>query len=178
MIQFLRETMVVRASRFNTILAMVLLASLVTGCQSTKKKKEASIIRLHLETNRDGTESNFPVGIGKDKSFSVQIEKRPFLDEGHVQKATVVDDIGGFQIELQFDRQGTWLLEQYTTANKGRRVAIYSQFGQERWLGAPVIKQRVADGKYAFTPDVSREEADRLVRGLNKVATTLDDNRK
>jgi preprotein translocase subunit SecD len=178
MIQLLRETMLVRASRFNTILGLVLFASIGMGCQSAKKKKEASIIRFHLETNRDGTERNFPVSIGKDKIFSVQIEKQPFLDEGHVQKATVVEDIGGFQVEIQFDRHGTWVLEQYTTANKGRRVAIYSQFGQERWLGAPVIRQRVADGKYAFTPDATREEADRLVRGLNKVANKLDEGRQ
>lgn len=178
MIQFLRETMLVRVPRFNTILAIILAAGVGTGCQSTKKKKEASVIRLHLETNADGTDKNGPVPIGRDKSFFVQVEKNPFLDEGHVQKATVVEDIGGYQVQLQFDRAGTWLLEQYTTANKGRRVAIYSQFGDARWLGAPVIKQRIADGRYAFTPDATREETDRLVRGLNKVANKIDENRK
>jgi preprotein translocase subunit SecD len=178
MIQFLRETMLVRTARFNTILAVVLLVCFGVGCKSSEKKKEASVIRLHLETNPDGTEKNGPVPIGRNQSFYVQVEKNPFLDEGHVQKATLVDDIGGYQVQLQFDRAGTWLLEQYTTANKGRRVAIFSQFGDARWLGAPVIKQRIADGKYAFTPDATREEAERLVRGLNKVANKIDENRK
>lgn len=179
MIQLLRETMLVRPARFNTILAVVLVVGFGVGCRSAEKdKKVASVLRLHLETNADGTESNIPVPIGRNKAFYVQVEKNPFLDEGHVQKATLVDDVGGYQVQLQFDRAGTWLLEQYTTANKGRRVAIFSVFGDARWLGAPVIKQRIGDGKYAFTPDATREEAERLVKGLNKVANKIDENRK
>ena len=76
-------------------------------------------------------------------------------------------------IFVQFDRRGTWLLEQYTTANRGRRIAIMSQFGQVRWLAAPKISKPITDGTLVFTPDATREEADRIVRGLTNVAKKM-----
>ena len=166
-----------RCRRFNTILTALLVAALVLGCKTTEKKV-ASVLRMHLETNPNGTDRVASVPIGRNKAFYVTIDKDPFLDEGHIQQASVVDDVGGFQVSLQFDKRGALLLEQYTVANKGRRVAIRGVFGQDRWLAAPVITQRISDGKYSFTPDATREEADRLVLGLNKVGNKLDDNRK
>ena len=165
-----------RWRRFNTILPLVLMVLLAVGCKTTEKKV-ASLLRMHLETNPDGTERTATVAIGRNKAFSVTIEKEWFLDEGHIQHATVVDDVGGFQISLQFDKRGTLLLEQYTVAHKGSRVAIYGVFGKERWLAAPLIVRGISDGKFLFTPDATREEADRLVLGLNKVGNKLDESR-
>jgi hypothetical protein len=82
----------------------------------------------------------------------------------------VIEALGSFQIMVQFDRRGTWLLEQYTTAHRGRRIGIFSQFGDARWLAAPMMNKRISDGVLVFTPDASREEADRIVLGLNNVA--------
>ncbi|HUR46080.1 MAG TPA: hypothetical protein VMZ27_09420 [Candidatus Saccharimonadales bacterium] len=165
-----------RWHRFNTILPLMLVALLGMGCKTTEKKV-ASVLRMHLEMNPDGTERTATVPIGRDKAFYVNIEKAWFLDEGHVQHAAVVDDVGGFQISLQFDKRGTSLLEQYTVAHKGSRVAIHGVFGKDRWLAAPVIMKGISDGKYMFTPDATREEADRLVLGLNKVGNKLDEGR-
>ena len=61
------------------------------------------------------------------------------------------------------------LLEQYTTGSKGKHLAISAEFGQMRWIAAPVITQRIGDGLLVFTPDTSREEAARIVSGLNRV---------
>jgi hypothetical protein len=41
---------------------------------------------------------------------------------------------------------------------------------QCRWLAAPLISHRIANGVLAFTPDCSREEADQLVQGLNEAS--------
>ena len=69
---------------------------------------------------------------------------------------------------------GTALLEQCTTRNRGRRIAIFSQFGEKmkdyRWLAAPVISRRITDGVLVFTPDATREEAEEIAAGLNNVA--------
>ena len=78
--------------------------------------------------------------------------------------------MGGYSISVQFDKEGTWLLEQYTTGNKGKRVAIAAEFGEMRWLGAPVMTQRIGNGLFVFAPDASREEAERIVGGLNNLA--------
>ena len=82
---------------------------------------------------------------------------------------------------MQFDRHGSWLLEQYSTQNLGRHFAIFSQFAappdqklnQGRWLAAPKLTQRITNGVLTFAPDATREEAEQIVVGLNNVAKKL-----
>ena len=163
-----------RSHAFNIYLLCILTGLVaLTGCKSFGKKKEASTLRLHLEVGSDGTDRSSLVAINRDQPIYVNIEKEPFLTEHYVKNAAVLEAMGGFSIFVQFDQKGTWLLEQYSTANKGRRVAIGSQFGEVRWLAAPVFTKRITDGTLVFTPDASRAEADRIVRGLNNVAKEL-----
>ena len=49
-----------------------------------------------------------------------------------------------------------------------------SQFGEMRWLAAPMITRQIQDGIFVFTPDASREEAERIVRGVNNVVAKLN----
>ena len=163
--------MKIRCAVINTILPWVLIA-LTAGCAATRNKfkPEETALRLHLEVTPDGTAHNAPVAIFRASPIFVNVEKDPFLNEALIQKAEVVDDLGGFSIRVHFDQKGAWLLENVTTANKGRRIAIFSQFSATRWLAAPVLMRRITDGILQFTPDATREEADRLVRGLNNVA--------
>ncbi len=160
---------------FNIVLCLgVLLAG--TACQGLKKK-DASTLYLHLEApTPDLTGRSMAVEIGENGMFTLNVEKDPFLTAGHVAKASVVKAMGTFEIMLEFDRNGTWTLEQYTTANRGRRVAILSQFGKARWLAAPRITKTISNGVFVFTPDCTREEADRLVKGLNSVAKEMQKN--
>ena len=159
-----------RTRRFNLYLLALISLLGVTGCLSTKKK-EATLLKFHLEVNPDGSDRSKPVPIYRASPIYVNVETKPFLQEGNVVQAAVIDDsFGGFQLKVQLDRQGSWLLEQYTTASKGKRVAIFSHFGEARWLGAPILTKRIADGVFAFTPDATREETERMVRGLNELA--------
>jgi len=173
--------MLTRVLRFNTYLLVLLVALAMAGCKTNKtedkekdeekpgKKDEASL-RVHLEVNPDGSDRSGPVSIGRKQPFQINVEKVAFLNEFQIEKASVVDTFGGFSIAIQFDKVGGWLLEQYTTANKGRHLAISAEFGEMRWLAAPKITQRLGDGRLVFTPDASREEADRIVAGLNRLA--------
>jgi hypothetical protein len=166
--------------RFNPylLLTLAVLATAALGCQTGAKRKELATLRLHLEVNPDGTDRNAPAAIGRAAPFYVNAETQPFLDETSVTQAWVVEGLGGFQLLVQFDRRGTWLLDQYSTVNKGKRVAIYSEFGQSRWLAAPVLANRITDGTLVFTPDATREEAERIVRGLLQVAKQVQKGRR
>jgi preprotein translocase subunit SecD len=171
----------IRVFRFNTYLLAALAAALAAGCQSNKpaySKKDQASLRLHLEVNPDGSDRNGPVAIGREQPFHLNVETKPFLTEFNIEKAAVIDSLGGFSISVQFDKQGSWLLEQYTASNKGKHMAIAGEFGQMRWLAAPVMGKRIADGFLVFTPDANREEADRLVSGLNRVAALVSKGRK
>ncbi len=160
--------------QFNLILSLALIM-VVAGCASPgpngARVKDPTVLRFHLEVNPDGTGRNKPVSVNRSTPFMVNVNKEPFVTEYNVMDAAVVDDsLGGFFIHVQFNHQGTLLLEQYSTANKGKQIAIFTQFDDTaRWLAAPVLKERIANGAFAFTPDASREEAERIVLGLNEL---------
>jgi preprotein translocase subunit SecD len=166
--------MKMQGAAFKNLLPGVLMA-LLAGCESHggKFRQEVSTLRLHLEVTPDGTARNAPVLIYRAGPIYVNVEKDSFLNEGLIQRADVVNDLAGFSIRLQYEQKGSWLLENVTTANKGRRIAIFSQFGEARWLAAPVVVQRISNGTLQFTPDATREEAERIVRGLNNVAKEM-----
>jgi preprotein translocase subunit SecD len=172
--------MKIRWGPFNIYLAALSLA-LLCGCRSPEAR-QLSTLRIHLEVNRDISGRNKAVPIYRDKPFMVNIDTSAFLTEAQVKEAKVVDSVGGFELEVSFERRGVWLLEEYSTANRGKRFAVYSEFskpGKEkgnigRWLGAPVVHRPITDGVLKFTPDATREEAVRIVRGLNNLAKKMD----
>ena len=161
---------------FNFFL-VVAVAALLNGCASDeahKKKKELSNIRIHIEADQGSGDRSSAVSVHRVSPILLNIEREPVLDEHNVVAATVVDQPGGlFSIQLQFDRQGSWLLERTSVVNRGKHLVIFSYFGQSRWIAAPVISSRNSSGRLTFTPDATREESERLVRGLNNVALKL-----
>jgi len=169
--------MKIRWQRLNLYLVMALAVVLVAGCKSPEERKAKKLLatfRLHLEGRRDGTRSTEPVPIYRANPIMVRVEMIPFLDEGHVSSAKVIDVVGGFALQIQFDHRGTGLLEECTTVNRPRRAAIFCQFGEDlkesRWLAAPVLSRRITDGILTFTPDTTREEAEEIAQGLNNVS--------
>jgi hypothetical protein len=166
--------MKVCARRFNTYLALTAVLVLFCGCQTDKKKEEVSALRIHLQTNPGPEGSTQTVSVLRADPVSVTIGHDPILTEASLIFARVIDTPGGFAIEVQFNESATLMLEQFTAANPGRHFVIFGQWGETladgRWLAAPLINHRIANGRLAFTADVSRKEADRFVLGLNNVA--------
>lgn len=175
--------MLVCCRRFNLYFVIVALVALVCACQSPekKRKKSMSTLRVHIEGVQDASKRTVPVEIYRASPVTLHAHKVFFLNEENVKQAKVVDVPGGFALEIQLDRQGTWLLEQYTTGNRGKHLLIFSQFAvpsdpekeEGRWLAAPLIKDPVTDGKLVFTPDATREEADQIAIGLNNASKKL-----
>ena len=168
--------MVIRAARFNTYLLLLSVLAMAVGCQTaeSKRKKEDAVLRVHLETFRDGMSFSEAVPIGRTSPMMINVLKSPFLTEDNVAGAKIVDAVGGFALQIQFDQRGTILLEQYTSSNPRKRLAIYTQFGEKldhpRWLAAPMISQRIANGVLTFTPDADREETEQIALGLKNHA--------
>jgi hypothetical protein len=165
-VAILLKIMAGRLSRFNVYLILLVFCC---GCQATRKK-EASTLRLYHEVTPGPAGRSITVSVYRSDPVFVHVSDAPFLNEGDIAEASVVDAPGSFQIMIQYNRRGTWLLEQFTTQYKSRRMAIFSQFGDARWLAAPMITTRIGDGLLVFTPDATREEAERIVRGLSNVA--------
>lgn len=166
--------------RFNLYFGIALAVIVVAGCKTTEEakknnKKEVSLVALHLEVNPDGASDNAPVAIHRTNPVYVNISKTPFLDSTDLETASVVDEPGGlFSIRLKFNFRGSALLEAMTISHVGKRVAVFCQTDTVRWLAAPQIRKGMHDGVFIFTPDATREEADRIVRGLNNAVALGD----
>ncbi|MDE3068946.1 MAG: hypothetical protein KGJ60_15545 [Verrucomicrobiota bacterium] len=164
--------MKVWARQFNLYLALA--AALLCGCQTDRKDQPAAALRVHIETSPDSAATTQTVSVLRSDPVLVTLGRDPVLTEANVVAARIIDTPGGFALEVRFDENGAWLLEQYTAANPGRHLAVFGQWGGKpvtsRWLAAPLITRRIADGVLTFTPDMSRDEADQLVAGLNNVA--------
>jgi preprotein translocase subunit SecD len=171
--------MITGRNRFNIYLLISLAAVLACGCHTTgqgkdEKGKALSTLRIHLQTEPDIMDFSTQVPVYRSQPVLVTVDKSPFLTEANVSEARVVDVHGGFALQIQFDRQGSWLLEEYTTTNPGKHLAIFCEFGQKkkeaRWLAAPLITRRISNGVLTFAPDASREEAEQIATGLNNIA--------
>jgi hypothetical protein len=197
---------------FNIYFALVCLA-LAGGCSAIREvkkeatpKKEKSTIRLYLEGQKADRTTTGTVLVTRNR-IPFTVERNPFLDEGDLAKASIVDDPDGtFYIQLAFNDHGTLVLDMTTADNKGKHIIVFSQFPtpgkkahqakkktdesddadlvepgtaappadtnttrQSGWLAAVLIRQRISNGLFRFTPDASRAEGLRIVRGLRNV---------
>jgi preprotein translocase subunit SecD len=162
--------------RFNLFLALMALAALC-GCQTDKKNKEVSALRLHIEAGSNDSGLTQAVSVLRSDPTLLTVEKEAVLTEANLIEAKVIDARGGIAIQIQFDESSALVLEQYSASNPGKHFVIFGQWGKKladgRWLAAPLITHRITGGILSFTPDMSREEADRLVLGLNNVAKII-----
>lgn len=172
--------MKIRWSAFNLYL---LAFAFLLGCKSPqekidsaearRQKKEMTALRVHLESGNSGPSRAQAVSILRASPMLIKVENDPILDERDLVSAAITDYMGGFAIQLQFDDHGSLVLDTTSTSHRGKRVAILCNFGEQRWLAAPVMSRRINDGSLTFTPDATREEAVRIVRGLNNTVAKL-----
>ncbi len=164
--------MKIRLAPFNINL-FVLVGLLVASCgtpEHRKQAKEISTLRIYLAT---GTRQAGGIAVFRESPIRLEVEREPFLTEVDLQSASVADMPGGYAISAQFNGHGALVLEGVTVAHKGQHLAIQSYFGETRWLAAPLITRRISNGQLVFTPDATREEAERIVRGLTNVVRKI-----
>ena len=175
--------MSIRRNRFNIYLAVCLIFGLTAGCQTeqSKRDKEVSTLQLRQEVNPDPMGRTEQISVDRDHPVKFTVSRVPFLNESNVKEAKVIEVVGGFALRIEFDKEGSWLLEEYTSATRGRHIAVFCQWvdtpdsklNAGRWLGAPKIQTHITDGVFIFTPDASREECDKIAHGLNDVARKM-----
>ena len=165
------------ARRFNLYL-LVFCVAVASGCVGHKKKTEkVAGLRIHVESPVTLPEKYRTITVLRSQPVSVTISEDPALTEANLIAAKLIETPGGFAVRLQFDETGAWMLEQATASNPGKHLALFGQWGDKisdgRWLAAPLITRRIADGKLTLTPDASREETERFVEGLNNTAKLI-----
>ena len=168
------------ARSFNLyLLSLAVLLAAVAGCQSDKDKaaKHLGALRIHLENRAQVPGAGETVSVIRANPVLVTINSEPVLTEASIVSATMLDSPVGYAVEVKFDSLGSYTLEQYTSAYEGKHFVIFGQWSESstnsRWLAAPLITHRIANGTLAFTPDASPAEAKELVIGLNNMAKKI-----
>ena len=169
--------MIMVRRRFNFYLFSLLVAALaaagLAGCAARDaegRKRKPVVLRLHLESYQDVAERLTTVEMGRAVPFTFKVERTPFLKEEQIIGALLVEDMGLYSIRITLDHQGGTILNQVTSGNPGRRIAVYAEFDEIRWIGAVLPERRITSGELTFTPDMSKEEAERIVDGVNYYA--------
>jgi hypothetical protein len=160
---------------FSALLAVLLAACETTGSKDGKAKaSELSTLRVHLESHPDpiaGTSTAIKYGIDQPQTIYVT---GAVVSEMNLIEAEVWDgNDGQFAIRLQFDREGARSLEMLSMSYRGKRLVIQSQFPSPRWIGTVRMERRIADGALLFRPEATRDEAARIVSGLNKAMAKM-----
>ena len=161
--------MKVLARRFNIYLALAFLLGPVCGCQTGKPEKEAGALRVHIEVSPDPAGTSQDISVLRSNPVLVTIKREPILTEANIVSAKVIDARGGFAIEINFDENGAWLLEQYSAANPGGHFVIWSQWSENDY--SPFSANDIVDlpalsGKLKQPADaVSLYLKSRFVRG-------------
>ncbi len=173
---FLRTNMKRRLHTFNSFLLAGVALALLTGCYFTeegKRKRLYSNIRVHVESDSSRDYAS-AISILRSAPIRLNIDRDPVLDESDIIGAEVVEQAGGFAIQVRLSRRGTWALERVSVTHRGKHLAIFSHWGPSRWLAAPLITGKNSTGLLTFTPDADREEADRIVLGINNIAKKIE----
>ncbi len=166
--------MLTLAGRFNVYFLALCCAAVFGGCKTTAEKREAeevTVIRFHRESRTDGSPAVARAAFRAGPE--VGAEASPVLDERNIESAEIVESEGGFAIQIRFGRHGQMLLDQISTESRNRRLLIWCQWEESRWLAAPMLRGRIPSGYLTFTPDATREETIRIVRGLNNMVKKL-----
>jgi hypothetical protein len=150
----------------------------IWGCGTTGfgGKKEATQLRVHVERPRDASGRSVEAIFHRENPVVLVVDKQWILNEGDVTKAEVVESHGAYDIKLELTRHGKLVLDITSTANRGKRLAMFSSFGDSRWIGVMPLEGAITNGVITFTPDSTRAEADRIVRGLNNIAKEIKKN--
>src|SRR5690348_8778342 len=107
-------------------LNFVLIAALafICGCQTDKNAKLESTLRVHIEVTVP-TATSKTISVFRAAPTPFTILKEPVLTEADITAATLIRAPGGFGVQIQFNEQAIWTLEQYSASNPGKHFVIF-----------------------------------------------------
>jgi len=146
--------------------------------EAKKKEKEAkkkySLLKFFLETPPASRNTVRPVLVYRSNPETIHVDTDAFIDERDFKEVNLITgEDGSYQIEFVLTSEGASVLQNTTVRSRGRRIVIFANFGDPRYLAAPKIDRIISDGTFRITPDASLPEMERFVLGMKNTIRTL-----
>lgn len=149
--------------------SLVLAAVALTGCAS-KPPKDATSMSMHLAATPSLPETRRLPVVLRMPSISLQVDRIPVMTERELEKVELTGEGDAFGMRFVFNTSGTIRLDTLTTDKRGSVIVVCFNGVP---VAAPLIRERIVDGFFEFTPDVTRQEAEKLAAGVNKLIAYL-----
>ncbi|NQU10284.1 hypothetical protein HQ590_05815 [bacterium] len=141
-----------------------LVAGLVlgVGCASVYKP----VLHFHEEVPATLPPTKMQTVDFPKANLRLTVDPHWILSERDVVAADLIRTVAGAAVYLRFDPHGRATLEEVTTRNRGRRLAVLLD---GRAVAVWMINQSLRKGEFLLEGDFSDEEAAQLVEGLNRM---------
>lgn len=152
-------------------LGCLLLVALVGsgGCAS-KPPQNAAALSMHLVASPAVPPMKRVTVVLRTPALSMEVNALPVLTTADLEHAELKGQDESFTLRLIFNTHGTIELDRISNNNRDELLVI---FINSRPVAAPQLKQRIVDGVFEFTPDMTLEEAQQAVEGLNATIAYL-----
>ena len=143
------------------------------------------LVQSHFSAERGGvfelrrvaeraSENTVPMEYKAGKnSETLHVEKKALLDGSAVESAKVSSDPVSGQpiVEVKFNEEGTKKFSDISAENIKKRIAIVVD---GKVVTAPIVQTRIPGGRVHITGDLTKEQAEELVRMINRAAGKTD----
>ena len=158
--------------KWNTIYrsaAALVICWFAVGC-----KEDNAALRLFLQASDRLPEAHRKAIVIRNPPMNLTINQLSELSEYDLVSVKAVKTPTHKQLVLQFDPHGARVIETFTSDRRGE---LYVLTINALPIAAPAIREVIRDGKLVVDVDVTDEELDKIVKGLNGAAKrehTLD----
>jgi preprotein translocase subunit SecD len=137
-------------------------AMILTACATRPNHYAAVALEFRLGSQTPGAGLVQMTVQGRDQS--VYVSNAAVLSNADVASARVVKGpYGPHQVELVFTKAGAARFATITEQNIMKPLAILVD-GQ--LISAPIVREKICDGKVVITASFSKEDAERIARGI------------
>ena len=135
----------------------VLLAVAIGGCANVRP------LPVEFKIGESKPSAGLTKHILPGSEQPIYLPDQAVLTNAHIASARVNDSPQGPQIEVVFTEQGRETFAKLTRENIDKRLAIIVE-GEV--ISAPIIKTAIAGGRAVIAGDFTKEEANRIAKGI------------
>ncbi len=175
------------STRFsNPIFAVIILLGFLSGCSSLAKLpggKKGALLVLFVETASRDPDLVRRIEWHMENPREAFVEREPIMEPLAILDKAKLHNLqdGSHVVELKFNNRGAHHLEAISIEQRGRRIFLVACYQQKKddtkltakCIGVHVLESINRTGRLYFTPDISGDEAERLIVSFNKTAKAI-----